>query len=401
MSDDRSWVPPAGESPGPDAFPWAPAPGANSWGPVPPPGALGWTPPPKPGLVPLRPMTLGTILGAVFQVMRRNPLPTFGLALLLYGGGSVVSIGLGALLVGIFSGTQPGAYFGGDDGAAIASAAVGVAAVGLGALAVSLVSTSIVQGIVVLEVSRGTLGERLRVGGLWRMLRPRLGRVVGWVALQTAALALAVTVLVVLIVVLVATGGTAGIAIAVLLGILGTLALIVVGVWIGVKLVFTVPAIVVERRGVGSAMRRSWALTGRYFWRTFGILVLVYLIYTVAGQVVAVPVSLLASIGSLLFTGGAAGGQPAFVSSLVSGGVGALVGVVIGAVGLVMISATTGLLYIDTRMRKEGLDQDLARAAEERAAGRRDVDPYAPPAATAPGAAGAAPFGQAPGSPWA
>ncbi|MBI5161636.1 MAG: glycerophosphoryl diester phosphodiesterase membrane domain-containing protein [Micrococcales bacterium] len=345
-------------------------------------------------------MTLGTLLGAVFQVMRRNPLPTFGLALLLYGGGGVLTIGLGVVLVGIFASSQPSAYFGGGADATLLAAVLGAVAAGLGAIAISLISTSIVQGIVVLEVSRGTLGERLRLGGLWRMLRPRLGRVIGWVALQSAALTLAATVLVVLIVVLVAAGGTAGVVIAVLLGILGFLALVVGGVWLGVKLVFTVPAIVLERRGVGSAMRRSWALTGGYFWRSLGILALVYLIYSVAGQVVAIPVSLLGSLGSVLIAGSTTDPQAMFASSLVSGGASALVGIVIGAVGLVMISATTGLLYIDTRMRKEGLDQDLARAAEERAAGRRDVDPYAPAAGTA--AAGTTtPVPGPPDSPWA
>ena len=50
--------------------------------------------------------------------------------------------------------------------------------------------------------------------------------------------------------------------------------------------------------------------------------------------------------------------------------------VVIGAIGSVLLSSATALLYIDIRMRKEGLDLDLQRVVEERAAGLDPQDPY-------------------------
>ena len=69
---------------------------------------------------------------------------------------------------------------------------------------------------------------------------------------------------------------------------------------------------------------------------------------------------------------------------------------IVSAISLVVQSATTSLLYIDQRMRKEGLDLELARYVESRDEGRGDAaDPYAP-------ATAAAPAGAAPGaSPWA
>lgn len=421
MSDDQGWAAPSGpdrapEPPAPPvASPWAspappsappppsagwsqpsapPAPGGQSgWGPTGPaagapgwgpagPTATGWTPPPKPGLVPLRPMTLGTILGAIFQVMRRNPLPTFGLALLLYGGGGLLSFGLGALIVWVASSNQTSTYFGGDDQASILAAVVGSVAAALGVLVINFVTTSIVQGVVVLEVARGTLGERLRLSGLWRLLRPRLGRMVGWLVLETVAAALAIGILIGIIAAL-STAGSAGIALAVLFGIVGFLGLGVVAVWLGIKLVFTVPAIVLEGLGIRAAMARSWSLTRGRFWRTFGILLLVSVIYSVAGQVISVPVSLIGSVLIALVTEGSGDSGSAIASTLALTGVTSLIGFVIGAVGLVMLSACVALLYIDTRMRTEGLDQELARAAEARAAGTLEVDPYAPRAAPA------------------
>jgi hypothetical protein len=86
VTDSTSWQPPAGTTPPAAPSPYAPpspAPQQPGWAPPGPPA--GWTPPPKPGLIPLRPLTFGTLLGASFQVLRRNPRPTFGFSLLVTG----------------------------------------------------------------------------------------------------------------------------------------------------------------------------------------------------------------------------------------------------------------------------------------------------------------------------
>ncbi|MCU1513934.1 MAG: hypothetical protein JWO10_1024, partial [Microbacteriaceae bacterium] len=80
MSDNGQWQSPGG--PVPPFAGYAPAPTGT---PAAGQGNQGWTPPPKPGLIPLRPLDLGTILGAAFRVLRRNPKPTFGAALLIQG----------------------------------------------------------------------------------------------------------------------------------------------------------------------------------------------------------------------------------------------------------------------------------------------------------------------------
>ena len=98
MTDSTAWEPPASSAATPPASPFAPAPltAAPSHGTTPPPppplGAPGWTPPPRPGLIPLRPLTLGTLLGAAFQVLRRNPRPTFGFALIVTGAVSILTL---------------------------------------------------------------------------------------------------------------------------------------------------------------------------------------------------------------------------------------------------------------------------------------------------------------------
>ena len=54
-------------------------PAVASAGPTPfgaPASTPGWSPPPKPGLIPLRPLSLGVILGGSFSVLRKSPQAT-------------------------------------------------------------------------------------------------------------------------------------------------------------------------------------------------------------------------------------------------------------------------------------------------------------------------------------
>ncbi len=190
-----------GTMPPPNPYAYAPPTPAVGGQPAP-----GWTPPPKPGLIPLRPLTLGTLLGASFQVMRRNPRPTFGFALLLAGIVSVVSV-LGLAIAGAALFSRP--FQGGttdDQLTLIAGGIFGGLVLGLlvpGAL--SLIAFSILQGIISLEVARGTVGEKLKLGGLWRAAKGRIAVLVGWSVLVIAAVAAFFVV-----VILVITAATSG-----------------------------------------------------------------------------------------------------------------------------------------------------------------------------------------------
>ena len=59
-----------------------------------------------------------------------------------------------------------------------------------------------------------------------------------------------------------------------------------------------------------------------------------------------------------------------------------IVGTLVGSVTSVIQSAAATTIYLDLRMRREGLDADLRRIVDERAAGHPDAgDPFATPAA--------------------
>ncbi|GAA2241915.1 glycerophosphoryl diester phosphodiesterase membrane domain-containing protein [Herbiconiux moechotypicola] len=353
-------------------------PQATQYAPPPPP-QHGWTPPPKPGLIPLRPLGFGTLLGAPFQVVRRNPKATFGSGLivqLVIVVVTVLFVGAAALWAG-----ERAVRASGSDAAAIEAGNVAIVLVSLLVpLVLTLFGTALLQAVLVVEVARGTLGEKRRLGELWKAAFRRVLPLTGWFALTVLALLVAVALGVAVIAIGAAVGGAAlgvGILVAVLLG----LAVTVLFVWLGTKLALVPSVIVLERRGVIASMRRSWSLTSGHFWRTFGVIALVYAIVSIATQILSTPISFLFPLVITLVDPNNSGSG--VVAIIVLYVVFAAFSIVLGALTSVIQSATVAVVYIDLRMRKEGLDIELVRYAEAATAPDSDgqtawPDPYAP-----------------------
>jgi hypothetical protein len=394
MSDPTGWQPPEGAErtpprygeyappgyvvPGavPPAFPPpaspAPAPGPSGYG---QPHPQGWTPPPKPGLIPLRPLTLGTMLGASLQVMRRNPKPTFGVTLLLYSAAilvyGLVIAGFVAYAFGRISTAAP------DDQGAIISGTVlaGGLTLLIPAAATVLVS-AFVQGIVTLEVARATLGEKLTTRQLVRHARGRIGALFGWSLLVSAVVLVVVVLVAAVVTAIIVWGGSVGVVVGILLAVLAAIAAAVLYAWIGTKLSLVPSALLLERLSIRAAVARSWSLTTGSFWKTLGIQLLVTFIVNVAVNIISQPLGLAGTfvIALVVPTGDETAGVIALiVVELVT----LATTVLLTSVGLVMQSATVALIYIDLRMRREGLDLELARFVEARQADDASVvDPY-------------------------
>ncbi len=338
-------------------------------------GQPGWTPPPKPGLIPLRPLDLGTILGASFRVLRRNPRATFGAALLIQGSVSLLL----ALVVGFVT-------FGALSriGASSTQNTAQVTAGAYGLIVVSalipglfvVIASVLLQGIIVLEVSRATVGEKLTLGQLLRLARGRIGALIGWSALLLLAGLVVVGALVTTIVLLVTTAGTGGVIAAVLIGIFGALGIAALFVWLNTKLAFVPSALMIERLSLRAAVARSWSLVRSFFWRTFGISALVAVIVGVVSQVVSTPLSFITPMVMGLLDPQGQNGPTAVAVTVAISGLAIVVTVVFQSITSVVQAATTGLLYLDLRIRKEGLDLELVRFVEARQAGdQRISDP--------------------------
>lgn len=352
------------------------------------PGPGGWAPPPKPGLLPLRPLDFGALMWAPFRTLRRNPGPVFGSGLLVQ---LAIALATAGAFVPFFLAAFSRVEYAdaGSQDEIFAGAVGGFLLLMLVPIALGVVGTAFLQGIMVVEVASGTLGEKLRFGELWRRTAKRIWPLIGWTLLVGAVVVVAMLLLVGIIVGGVALGAGAVVGAIVLVVFLG-LGLVVVGTWIAVKLSLVPSIIVLEHSGVLAAVSRSWRLTGGYFWRTFGVEFLVALILNIASQVITTPFSLIGGlvVGLVDPTGTGSG----VVVLVIVYAVTMLVTLVIGAVSAVVQSALIAVIYLDLRMRKEGLDLELARHVEWRDAGHPVGDPFVPPA---PAPAYAAPAGWA------
>ncbi|TQL48596.1 membrane-anchored glycerophosphoryl diester phosphodiesterase (GDPDase) [Homoserinimonas aerilata] len=341
-----------------------------------------WTPPPRPGLIPLHPLTLGTLLSASFRAFRRNPRPTLGLALLSQFGVLLLSAGFGALVAWFaFSRIDNASSENVDD--VTAGAILGLVIAYIVPIIASGVVAALLQGVVVIEVARAAVGEKLGLRQLWRHAKGRLWALIGWMLLLVVAMLIAMGVLAAAAIALGVTLGAVGIALGVTIGILGGLGLLVLGVWLGTKVSLVPSALMIERLRLGAAIRRSWRLTDGHFWRTFGTQALVSVILGIAVQVIVTPVSLVLPMLSLLIDPNGTANVTAIVVIVAFTLVMLALIVVLGSIAAIIQSSANGLIYIDLRMRKEGLDLDLARYVDDRAAGAPTADdPYLPQSAT-------------------
>ena len=381
-----AYAPPPGYAPPPPGY--APPPPGYAG---PPPGYAGpppgWTPPPKPGLIPLAPLGLGAILGASFRVLRRNPRPVVGFSLIIHAILALISIAVtifftqGALN-SYFSALSSASESGNVDSASIGSAFSSLAVAWAGGL-ISAIFTyaggTILQGIITMEVSRGTVGEKLPLRALWAKAGNRIWALLGWAGLVILVLVVVFAVVVGGLTLLIAFGGTGGAIGGGILALLVSAGGVVIGVWLWTKLSLVPSALIIERLTIRNAMRRSWSLVRGFFWRTFGIQLLVAVMVTIAANIVETPVALIFEIGSIASNPTGISTSTTALGSIVGTTTIAttIVNAIVETITAIITTATAALIYIDLRIRKEGLDLSLMRFVDARAEGRTDIpDPY-------------------------
>jgi hypothetical protein len=329
-----------------------------------------YVPPPKPGLIPLHPLSFGQLLGGAFQVLRYNPRATVAPALIISliqtALTSALTYGIGLSTVDRISRAATAA-----DRVTIAqgSALTGGAAA-LAVIVASVVGSALLQGILTRVVADGALGKRPTAGEALRAAGRRFWPLIGFsVLLGVLQLVLVLVLAASVAALLVAFSGVAnsiGIVYAVLLALPIALALLVVYGFFAVKLALAPSAIVLERRPVFAAVRRSWALTRRAFWRTFGLIALVTVMVGVASQIVSIPFTILGSaLGGLLYPNSGGDLQNSVLPILVSSLPSLVVAVIVSGIGQIAQVGALVLVYLDRRMRTEGLDLELQRFVEQ------------------------------------
>ena len=335
---------------------------------------------PEPGGIPLRPLAVGEILSGAFTSIRQNPAATLGLSAILltcYGiASAAVSLALRGVLnnLHLSSGqtlTQPQARHVLFEVFAIVLPSF------LGLFVVAFLVELILTGLLTVVIGRGVLGRKVSMGEAWRIALPRLPAILGAVVL-TALCIIGPWAVVAVLAVILALAHLAPAAIAV--GVIGGIASICLTIWFWVMLRLATPAVVLERQGPARALARSWRLVRRSFWRNFGILLLAAIVVAFAGFVLRLPFTIVEALAG----GSAVFGLPA-TQTLAAVIISAVGSIVAGAVTQPISAGVTVLLYLDMRMRKEGLDLALQGAANgQQLTGDEFETLWRPPAAGQP-----------------
>jgi hypothetical protein len=319
--------------------------------------AGGWRWEPQPGGIPLRPLHFGEILNGAFTSVQRNRAATLGLSAILLTCSGAIS----AVLT--LAGRAPAAPALGTSGQTITVLQSGVQVtlpVQLALYGLAILVEILLVGLLTTAIGRGVLGRKVSISEAWRIALPRLPALLGVTLLTTLIILCPVAAVVVLDHVL--TSGNTNPAVGIVSGF-ATIAAFILVVWLAVMFSMAAPAVMLERKSPGTALARSWNLVRHSFWRLLGIFLLTLVIVVIAGAVLAVPFSIVAAIAGgqgLVSTGGA----PALsVTALIITTVGSIVST---TVTRPIIAGVIVLLYLDTRMRKEGLDLDLQNATAGR-----------------------------------
>jgi hypothetical protein len=321
MSDNGGWANPdrqGGEQQPPQG--WQSPPGPPSYG---PPSGYG-----KPGVIPLRPLTVGEILDGAIATIRRHPALTFGVSAVVALLETALDLGLSAwLLRGPAALPVPGPAATQQEQLDYLSRAFGQTAGSLGiTLVVVVLVRTVLTGFMTIVVGKAVLGRPVTFREAMAELGPRLPALLGVTVVYT----LLVTV--------------------------GSLFCLLPGIWLYALFSLASPALVLEQASIGQSLRRSRVLVQGAWWRVFGILVLTAVCGAVIAFVIQIPFNLPSGLGGADMT------QLANVSlgAQLLSGAGQVVSQTLVAP---FVAGATALLYIDQRMRREGMDIQLARAA--------------------------------------
>ncbi|MFG1641827.1 hypothetical protein ACGFMK_16195 [Amycolatopsis sp. NPDC049252] len=285
----------------------------------------------KPGVIALRPLNVGDILDGAITAIRRYPLVILGIGAVM----SVISAALSFLIQRfLYSDLADLTKIGpGSTEAEARDALFGA----FGDLAIVVLPTAllttllltVVNGLLAAVMGRAALGREVTFSLAWAEVRPRLLPLLG----------------VGLVYSIVST--------------IGLMLCIIPGVVAYVFWALASAALVLEHGTFKQAFSRSVRLVKGSFWRVFGILLLAGLIAYLFNSIIQVPFSLGSGVFSQMLNPSA---QPVLpgTGELLLQSVGQIIS---GTIATPFVALVTVIVYLDQRMRREGMDIELARAA--------------------------------------
>jgi len=305
-------------------------------------------------------------MDGAFQACRRNPAATFGIAVLIQAVISVLTVIFGQSLLAPISDIGLESELTDEQAISLGTTAL---TGGTALTIVSAIGILLMQGLLVIPVARAILNLKTGFGQTWRLAKGSMLRLTGLGLLLFAAAAAGMVAFIFVLVLVIEFLGPLGI----FLTVVGVLAVVAVFAWLSVKLALAPAALVAEPRGVFAAIARSWTLTRRNWWRTFGILLLTSVIVSIIVSVISTPITMLITLFASFGTAEAGADDLSAILPVLI--LTTAVSAFFGAIGYAFQAAVTSLLYIDLRMRREGFDVTLMKDQEIAAASGPDFVP--------------------------
>ncbi|MCX2947624.1 glycerophosphoryl diester phosphodiesterase membrane domain-containing protein [Lentzea sp. NEAU-D7] len=298
----------------------------------------------KPGVIPLRPLALGEIIDGAITTMRRYPKLIIGAAAVVAAITQIVGLLVQLpFLADLSTALDPNTTPTRDQLLSTFAGALGGTLIGV---LLQLIGTVFLSGFITVVAGHAVLGRQVTFAQAWEEFKPRLLPLLG-ATLLYGLLIMAAPVVMGLLGVLADSGWVLA---------LGLLVAFLVAVWLWVLFSLVTPALVLERCGVGTAFSRSRKLVTGAWWRTFGILLVAGLIGAVITWIISLPFEAL----GLATTGFDTNAAVLSAGYLILVTLGAIIA---STIALPFSSAVSVLVYVDRRMRSEGMDIELQRAA--------------------------------------
>lgn len=324
----------------------------------------------KPGIIPLRPLSIGDIYQGAFAAIKTNARTMFGFTAALLGVVLVISIGINYAIINL---VLPN-YVSPNSPYATAFTSLSGSFSQLGGSLLQVLATVLLSGLIVVAVSRSVLGRVASSKEVWERTKSKFLPLIGLNIITGIISGLMVIIgIVTFFVLLASVASTAktetelwqGMGIA----LVGIFILVVAGVvvssYLSIKFSVASPAMVLENLGVFAAIGRSWSLTRKNFWRLFGINILTAIITSMVAGIFG---GIASALSVIFVVAGSSSPEDAITSINTAYILTMVVSTIAQLLILPFTSSVNALLYIDLRMRKEGLDVELRNAVAEQQA---------------------------------
>lgn len=324
----------------------------------------------KPGIIPLRPLSIGDIYQGAFAAIKTNTRTMFGFTAALLGVVLVISIATNYAIINL---VLPN-YLSPNSPYAAAFTSLSGSFSQLGGTLLQALATVLLSGLIVVAVSRSVLGRVASSKEVWERTKSKFLPLIGLNIITSIISGLMLIIgIVVFFVLLASVASTAETDRELFQGLgmslVGLLILMVVSAlvssYLSIKFSVASPAMVLENLGVFAAIGRSWSLTRGNFWRLFGINILTAIITSMVAGIFG---GIAGALGAIFVVVGSSSPEDMLASLNTTYILTMVMSTIAQLLILPFTSSVNALLYIDLRMRKEGLDVELRNAVAEQQA---------------------------------